>query len=75
MPDRFFVLGAYEQGKDFTLPEDALSLHGVVLGSTGSGKTGFLVVLMEEALINKIPVVGLDIKGDLSNLGLSPGAL
>ena len=75
MPDRFFMLGAYEQGKDFTLAEDALSVHGVVFGSTGSGKTGFLVVLMEEALINRVPVVGLDVKGDLSNLGLSPGAL
>ena len=29
VPDRFFVLGAYEQGKDFTLAEDALSVHGV----------------------------------------------
>ncbi|WP_288007814.1 ATP-binding protein [Thermofilum sp.] len=75
MPERFFVLGVEAQGKDFTLPEDALSVHGVVLGSTGSGKTGFLVVLMEEALINGVPVVGLDVKGDLSNLGLSPGAL
>jgi DNA helicase HerA-like ATPase len=56
------VLGAYEQGKNFTLTEDALSVHGVVFGSTGSGKTGFLVVLMEEALINRVPVVGLDVK-------------
>jgi hypothetical protein len=38
---------------------------------TGSGKSGLLMVLVEEALRNRIPVLMLDIKGDLPNLGLA----
>ena len=72
MPDRLFVLGARGPGEVFALSESDLASHGVVFGATGSGKTGFLIVLMEEALVNSVSVVGLDVKGDLSNLG-SPG--
>ena len=70
MPSRLFVLGTRRLGGDFALSEGDLAAHGVVFGATGSGKTGFLVVLMEEALVNGVPVVGLDVKGDLSSLGL-----
>ena len=38
---------------------------------TGSGKTGLVTVLVEEALRNEIPVLLLDIKGDLANLKLA----
>jgi hypothetical protein len=50
---------------------DDISTHGVIIGMTGSGKTGLNLILMEEALINGIPVIAVDIKGDLSNLKLS----
>ncbi len=73
MPGRLFVLGTRRLGGDFALSEQDLGSHGVVFGATGSGKTGFLIVLMEEALVNSMPVVGLDVKGDLSNLGLLSG--
>ena len=73
MPGRLFVLGTRRLGGDFALSEQDLGSHGVVFGATGSGKTGFLIVLMEEALVNSMPVVGLDVKGDLSNLGLPSG--
>jgi hypothetical protein len=49
---------------------DRLCTHGVVVGMTGSGKTGLLLVLIEEAVRNGVPVVVLDIKGDLANLAL-----
>ena len=53
------------------LPADHLVTHGVVVGMTGSGKTGLLTVLAEEALRNGIPVIAIDVKGDLPNLLLS----
>ena len=56
------------------LPPDDLVTHAVVLGMTGSGKTGLLMVLVEEAVRSSIPVVVIDIKGDLPNLLLTfPG--
>ncbi len=48
-----------------------LTTHGVILGMTGSGKTGAGVVLLEEALLQGIPVLVLDPKGDLANLLLT----
>ena len=47
-----------------------LTTHGVVVGMTGSGKTGLAVVLIEEALLAGIPVLVLDPKGDMANLAL-----
>ena len=47
-----------------------LTTHGVVVGMTGSGKTGLAVVLVEEALLAGIPVLVLDPKGDMANLAL-----
>ncbi len=47
-----------------------LTTHGVVVGMTGSGKTGLGVIMIEEALSSGIPVLALDPKGDLTNLAL-----
>jgi hypothetical protein len=47
-----------------------LTTHGVVVGMTGSGKTGLAVVLLEEALLSGIPALVLDPKGDMGNLAL-----
>ncbi|QGG94202.1 ATP-binding protein [Actinomarinicola tropica] len=49
---------------------DDLTTHGVIVGMTGSGKTGLGVVLIEEALRNGIPTLVLDPKGDMTNLAL-----
>ena len=48
-----------------------LTTHGVIIGMTGSGKTGLGIALLEEALIDNIPVIAIDPKGDLTNLVLS----
>ena len=53
------------------MPCDHLLTHGVVVGMTGSGKTGLLMVLVEEALRSSVPVIMVDIKGDLPNLLLT----
>ena len=47
-----------------------LTTHGVIVGMTGSGKTGFAVTLLEEVLLAGVPVLAIDPKGDLGNLAL-----
>jgi hypothetical protein len=54
---------------------DDLTTHGVVVGMTGSGKTGLCVDLLEEAALNGIPAILIDPKGDLANLLLHFPAL
>jgi hypothetical protein len=62
------------QGGDadsFHVPPHHLVTHGVVLGMTGSGKTGLLMVMVEEALRSNVPCILIDVKGDLPNLLLA----
>jgi hypothetical protein len=44
-----------------------LTTHAVVVGMTGSGKTGLCVGMMEEAALNDIPALMIDPKGDITN--------
>lgn len=55
----------------FEMPANHLLTHGVIVGMTGSGKTGLVTVMIEEALRAEIPVLAIDVKGDLPNLGLA----
>jgi hypothetical protein len=48
-----------------------LTTHAVVLGMTGSGKTGLSVDLLEEAAIDGLPALVIDPKGDMGNLLLT----
>lgn len=48
-----------------------LVTRGVVLGMTGSGKTGLRLALLEEAVMDNIPAIVNDPKGDISNLLLT----
>jgi len=56
---------------DFELPAHHLLTHGLIVGMTGSGKTGLVTVLVEEALRGGVPVLCFDIKGDMTNLALA----
>jgi hypothetical protein len=61
-------------GESTTVESGDLTTHGVIVGMTGSGKTGLGVILVEEALRSGIPVLAIDPKGDLTNLCLTfPG--
>jgi DNA helicase HerA-like ATPase len=60
--------------EQFLLRPSDLTTHGIVIGMTGSGKTGLSIVLIEEAVRNGIPVIVIDPKGDMGNLALAfPG--
>ncbi|HAX80983.1 MAG TPA: ATP-binding protein, partial [Actinobacteria bacterium] len=48
-----------------------LVTHGVIVGMTGSGKTGLGTIFLEEALTQGIPALILDPKGDMTNLLLT----
>ena len=50
------------------IPLKTLNRHGLIAGATGTGKTKTLQVLAENLSENGIPVVLMDVKGDLSGL-------
>jgi hypothetical protein len=79
----FEKLGAFYLGKRYDtesekLTEDLvlydskdLTTHAVIIGMTGSGKTGLGIGILEEAALDHIPVIALDPKGDMGNLLLT----
>ena len=79
-PADYEKLGQFYLGREYDLESrkvtDDLVLydskdlvtHGVVLGMTGSGKTGLCLALLEEAAMDNIPAIVIDPKGDISNL-------
>lgn len=62
---------AHDETGYVRLPTEDFTTHGVIVGMTGSGKTGLGVVLVEEALRAGRPVLAIDPKGDLTNLCLT----
>ena len=54
-----------------TVSSGDFTTHGVIVGMTGSGKTGLGIVLVEEALTAGVPALLIDPKGDLTNLCLT----
>ncbi|HXW11196.1 MAG TPA: DUF87 domain-containing protein [Nitrososphaeraceae archaeon] len=48
-----------------------LTTHAICVGMTGSGKTGLGIVVLEEAIIDGIPAIIIDPKGDMGNLLLT----
>jgi hypothetical protein len=79
-PDQYEKLGSFYLGRGYDIGTKSLKddlvmydskdlvTHGVVLGMTGSGKTGLCLALLEEAAMDGIPVIAIDPKGDIGNL-------
>ena len=79
----FEKLGAFYLGREYDMAAREgtmnnvlydsrdLCTHAVVVGMTGSGKTGLCVGLLEEAGMDNIPSIVIDPKGDISNLLLT----
>jgi len=73
-----FYLGKRVEQKTNELTDDLvlydskdLTTHAVIIGMTGSGKTGLGIGMLEEAAMDHVPVIAIDPKGDLGNLLLT----
>jgi DNA helicase HerA-like ATPase len=55
-------------GTDVYLPLKTMNRHGLIAGATGTGKTKTLQVLTEGLSNASVPVMLMDIKGDLSGI-------
>lgn len=60
--------GQVISGADVAVPFKTLNRHGLIAGATGTGKTKTLQVLAEGLSDASIPVLMMDIKGDLSGI-------
>ena len=64
-----FYLGRnVDTGAPYLYESNHLTTHAVVIGMTGSGKTGLSIGLLEEAAIDGLPAIVVDPKGDMGNL-------
>ncbi len=55
-------------GKRLNYNLSLLTRHTAILGTTGSGKTVMSKILLEEAMLNSIPIIAIDPKGDVSGI-------
>lgn len=60
--------GEVVSGADILIPFKTMNRHGLIAGATGTGKTKTLQVLAEGLSDASIPVLLMDIKGDLSGI-------
>ncbi len=67
-------LGTHD-GERVFLKGDHLTTHAVCVGMTGSGKTGLGIVALEELARQGIPLLVVDLKGDMVDLLLQFPAL
>ncbi|MDV6168848.1 helicase HerA-like domain-containing protein [Flavobacterium sp. DG1-102-2] len=56
------------EGAYIKIPLKTMNRHGLIAGATGTGKTKTLQVLAEQLSENGVPVLMMDIKGDLSGI-------
>jgi hypothetical protein len=61
-------------GAEINLPLKTMNRHGLIAGATGTGKTKTLQMISEALSDASVPVLVMDIKGDLSGIG-APGTI
>jgi hypothetical protein len=72
--DKFYLGKVFDLDKSQLLDQPVLydpadlTTHAVIMGMTGSGKTGLGIALLEEAALQGIPALIIDPKGDVTNL-------
>lgn len=64
--------GEVVPGANVFLPLKTMNRHGLITGATGTGKTKTLQMISEALSDASIPVLLMDIKGDLSGIAM-PG--
>ncbi len=70
---KFYLGKLFDTGKNALTDQallyraDDLTTHAMVVGMTGSGKTGLCIGLLEEAALTGIPSIMVDPKGDITN--------
>ena len=60
--------GEVVPGANVILPLRTMNRHGLIAGATGTGKTKTLQLISEYLSDNSVPVMLMDIKGDLSGI-------
>src|SRR5256885_11205880 len=83
-PADYEKLGQFYLGREYDLERKSsadknlvlydskdLVTHAIVVGMTGSGKTGLCVDLIEGAAIDGVPAIAIDPECDLTNLLLT----
>ncbi|MBB1285463.1 DUF853 family protein [Flavisolibacter sp. BT320] len=65
---RAVLNGQVVEGADVLLPLRTMNRHGLIAGATGTGKTKTLQAISEGLSDASVPVLLLDIKGDLSGI-------
>jgi uncharacterized protein len=60
--------GAVIEGTPIYIPLQTMNRHGLIAGATGTGKTKTLQVIAEGLSEASVPVLLMDIKGDLSGI-------
>jgi DNA helicase HerA-like ATPase len=64
--------GEAVKGTEVKIPLKTMNRHGLIAGATGTGKTKTLQVISEQLSEKGIPVLLMDVKGDLSGIAM-PG--
>jgi len=62
------INGEVVKGADVLLPLKTMNRHGLIAGATGTGKTKTLQLISECLSDNSVPVLLIDIKGDLGGI-------
>ncbi len=66
------LAGEAMEGALVKIPLRTMNRHGLICGATGSGKTKTLQILAEQLSLKGVPVLMMDVKGDLSGIA-APG--